>query len=122
MRRKVTFSAIGKGQVNRHMGNVKRLARRACLGNRKLALRLKFAERAVRRQAGDCRDLLFDLAVIVVRWAGFQERVQTDSAERYRPVEGQQACDQNLPRESGHLLKTFTRRVRLPTAIGWSTT
>ena len=79
------------------MGNVERLARRGCLGNRKLALRLKFAERAVRRQAGDRRELPSTWAVIVVRWASLHKHVQADATERYRAIKGQQPCDQSLP-------------------------
>ena len=55
------------------MGQVERPARGSGRGNGKLALRLEFAERAVRRQAGDGRKLLFARPMIVVRSASFQD-------------------------------------------------
>ena len=53
MGRTVLFSAIGKGRVNWHVGQVEGTARGAGRGGRKLALRLKFTQRAMRGHARD---------------------------------------------------------------------
>jgi hypothetical protein len=63
--------------------DVERPAQRACLDDRKLPLRLELAKRAVCGRTGDRRYLFLDGTVVMVRWPGLQERVQTNAAERY---------------------------------------
>lgn len=86
----VLLAAIGKGRVERYMGQMEWPAHRAWLDNRELSLCLVLAQRTVRRKPG-YRGCFFlrRTIVIMVRRAGFQERVQTEAAERYRPIEGQ---------------------------------
>jgi hypothetical protein len=57
--------------------------------DRQLRLRLKFAERTIVGDAGDGRRLVPAAAVVVFGEGPVQQRMQTDAAERHRPVDGQ---------------------------------